>query len=235
MPADPRTERAVTAALRGSVAATGQACQSIERIYVARPLYEEFVARLVRAASAVRLNWPDIASGDIGPIIHEPQSGIIAGLGETNDEIVETLADLRAHGVDVVTIGQYLQPSSKHVEINRWVHPDEFRWLREQGEALGFGSVFAGPLVRSSYRADEQKHAQLLASLVGETRGEPIGRALARLQRGRGAFHRRCAGQWRAQLFAECRRRALQHHQSAAHRRRRQCSGGHQGFDGAGS
>jgi lipoic acid synthetase len=79
------------------------------------------------------------------------KSGIIVGLGETNDEVVETLRDLRAHGVDVVTIGQYLQPSSRHAEIDRWV--------REQGEALGFGSVFAGPLVRSSYRADEQRHA----------------------------------------------------------------------------
>jgi len=87
------------------------------------------------------------------------KSGIIAGLGETNDEIVETLRDLRAHGVDVVTIGQYLQPSAKHAPIDRWVHPDEFRWLAEQGESMGFGSVFAGPLVRSSYRADEQKHA----------------------------------------------------------------------------
>jgi lipoyl synthase len=87
------------------------------------------------------------------------KSGIIAGLGETNDEVVETMSDLRANGVDVVTIGQYLQPSPKHAKIDRWVHPDEFRWLREQGEALGFGSVFAGPLVRSSYRADEQRHA----------------------------------------------------------------------------
>ncbi len=87
------------------------------------------------------------------------KSGIIVGLGETNDEVVETLRDLRAHGVDVVTIGQYLQPSPKHAQIDRWVHPDEFGWMREQGEALGFGSVFAGPLVRSSYRADEQRHA----------------------------------------------------------------------------
>jgi lipoic acid synthetase len=87
------------------------------------------------------------------------KSGIIVGLGETNDEVVETMRDLRANGVDVVTIGQYLQPSAKHAPIDRWVHPDEFRWLREQGEALGFGSVFSGPLVRSSYRADEQKHA----------------------------------------------------------------------------
>src|SRR5439155_19129818 len=84
------------------------------------------------------------------------KSGIIVGLGETNDEVVETMRDLRTHGVDVVTIGQYLQPSSRHAAIDRWVHPDEFRWFREQGEALGFGSVFSGPLVRSSYRADEQ-------------------------------------------------------------------------------
>jgi lipoic acid synthetase len=87
------------------------------------------------------------------------KSGIIVGLGETNDEVVDTMRDLRANGVDVVTIGQYLQPSAKHAKIDRWVHPDEFRWFREQCEALGFGSVFSGPLVRSSYRADEQRHA----------------------------------------------------------------------------
>jgi lipoic acid synthetase len=87
------------------------------------------------------------------------KSGIIVGLGETNDEVVGTMRDLREHGVDVVTIGQYLQPSSRHTKIDRWVHPDEFRWFREQGEELGFGSVFSGPLVRSSYRADEQRHA----------------------------------------------------------------------------
>jgi len=87
------------------------------------------------------------------------KSSIIVGLGETNDEVVDTMRDLRANGVDVVTIGQYLQPSAKHAQIDRWVHPDEFRWFREQGEELGFGSVFSGPLVRSSYRADEQRHA----------------------------------------------------------------------------
>jgi len=87
------------------------------------------------------------------------KSGIIVGLGETNDEVLETMRDLRANGVDVVTIGQYLQPSSRHAAIDRWVHPDEFRWFRQQGEEMGFGSVFSGPLVRSSYRADEQRHA----------------------------------------------------------------------------
>ena len=91
------------------------------------------------------------------------KSGIIVGLGERNDEVVETLRDLRAAGVDVVTIGQYLQPSEKHVTIDRWVHPDEFDWFREQGEELGFGSVFSGPLVRSSYRADEQRAAAATA------------------------------------------------------------------------
>jgi lipoic acid synthetase len=87
------------------------------------------------------------------------KSGIIVGLGETNDEVLETMSALRAQGVDVVTIGQYLQPSPKHAPIDRWVHPDEFRIFRERGEEMGFGSVFSGPLVRSSYRADEQRHA----------------------------------------------------------------------------
>jgi lipoic acid synthetase len=96
---------------------------------------------------------------EVAPYSLLTKSGIIVGLGETNDEVVETMRDLRAAGVDVVTIGQYLQPSAKHVRIDRWVHPDEFHWFREQGEALGFGSVFAGPLVRSSYRADEQQRA----------------------------------------------------------------------------
>jgi lipoic acid synthetase len=110
------------------------------------------------------------------------KSGIIVGLGETNDEVVETMRDLRAHGVDVVTIGQYLQPSPKHVAIDRWVHPDEFRWFREQGEALGFGSVFSGPLVRSSYRADEQRHA---AASVGGRAADT--RLKAGAETGRGA------------------------------------------------
>jgi lipoyl synthase len=83
------------------------------------------------------------------------KSGIIVGLGETNDEVVETMRDLHAYGVDVVTIGQYLQPSPQHARIDRWVHPDEFDWFRVQGEALGLKSVFSGPLVRSSYRAEE--------------------------------------------------------------------------------
>jgi lipoyl synthase len=111
------------------------------------------------------------------------KSGIIVGLGENNDEVVETMRDLREHGVDVVTIGQYLQPSAKHAAIDRWVHPDEFRWFRERGEALGFGSVFAGPLVRSSYRADEQRR-----SAAGSAAGKAgAARPKAGAETGRGA------------------------------------------------
>jgi len=94
---------------------------------------------------------------DRGPLL--TKSGIIVGMGETDDEVVETMRDLRAHDVDVVTIGQYLQPSAKHLPLDRWVPLDSFRRFREEGVAMGFGSVFAGPLVRSSYRAEEQRLA----------------------------------------------------------------------------
>jgi lipoic acid synthetase len=69
------------------------------------------------------------------------------------------MRDLRDHDVDVVTIGQYLQPSPRHLPLDRWVPLESFRRFREEGEAMGFGSVFSGPLVRSSYRADEQQLA----------------------------------------------------------------------------
>ena len=75
--------------------------------------------------------------------------------------------DLRAHGVDVVTIGQYLQPTARHLPLDRWVPLDSFRRFREAGEQMGFGSVFSGPLVRSSYRAEEQQLAATGALRAG--------------------------------------------------------------------
>jgi lipoyl synthase len=87
------------------------------------------------------------------------KSGIIVGMGESDNDIVGVMRDLRAHRVDVVTIGQYLQPTERHLPLDRWVTPEQFRRYREQGEEMGFGSVFAGPLVRSSYRAEEQRLA----------------------------------------------------------------------------
>jgi lipoyl synthase len=87
------------------------------------------------------------------------KSGIIVGMGETDEDVVAIMRDLRDHRVDIVTIGQYLQPTERHLPLDRWVTPRQFTSMREQGEAMGFASVFAGPLVRSSYRADEQRVA----------------------------------------------------------------------------
>ena len=84
------------------------------------------------------------------------KSGLMLGLGETKEEVMEVLRDLKAHNVDMVTLGQYLQPSLNHLSVSRYVHPDEFVELRKYGEALGFTHVASGPLVRSSYHADKQ-------------------------------------------------------------------------------
>jgi lipoic acid synthetase len=84
------------------------------------------------------------------------KSGLMLGVGEQRDEIAQAMRDLRAAGVDVLTIGQYLQPTPQHLAIDRWVHPDEFREWKEFGLGIGFGVVESGPLVRSSYHADEQ-------------------------------------------------------------------------------
>lgn len=87
------------------------------------------------------------------------KSGLMVGLGETKDEVVDTMHDLRRAGVDILTIGQYLRPSAKHVAIDRYYHPDEFAALRADGMGLGFSHVESGPLVRSSYHAHEQSDA----------------------------------------------------------------------------
>jgi lipoic acid synthetase len=83
------------------------------------------------------------------------KSGIMLGLGETKEEVIQTLTDLRDSGVNVVTIGQYLQPTRKHLPVDRFVHPDEFAEYREIGLNLGIEYVESGPLVRSSYHAEK--------------------------------------------------------------------------------
>lgn len=84
------------------------------------------------------------------------KSGVMMGLGETNIEILETMRDLHASGCDILTIGQYMQPSSAHLPVLRYVHPDEFAMFSEHGLAMGFRHVESGPLVRSSYHAAQQ-------------------------------------------------------------------------------
>jgi lipoic acid synthetase len=88
------------------------------------------------------------------------KSGLMLGLGETKEEVKGVLKDLKAHEVDMITLGQYLQPSKNHLKVERFVHPSEFDELREFGEALGFRQVASGPLVRSSYHADKQAHGE---------------------------------------------------------------------------
>jgi lipoic acid synthetase len=88
---------------------------------------------------------------------HVPtKSGLMVGLGESNDEILEVMRDLRAHHVDMLTIGQYLQPSKHHLPVTRFVHPDEFRMFEQEAAKMGFVNAACGPMVRSSYHADLQ-------------------------------------------------------------------------------
>ena len=82
------------------------------------------------------------------------KTSLMLGLGESDDEILRTMEDMRRHDVDILTLGQYLQPTKNHLAVERWVHPDEFAAYREQGLEMGFTEIAAGPMVRSSYRAD---------------------------------------------------------------------------------
>ena len=91
------------------------------------------------------------------------KTGIIVGMGETNEEVLETMRDLRTVDVDILTIGQYLRPSSDHIALDRYVTPDEFRMFSDKGIEMGFRHVESAPLVRSSYHAWEQVQAASLA------------------------------------------------------------------------
>ena len=87
------------------------------------------------------------------------KSGLMVGLGESDQEILEVMRDLRAHDVDMLTVGQYLQPSPHHLPVERFVHPDTFAMFGREAAKLGFTHAAVGPMVRSSYHADRQAHA----------------------------------------------------------------------------
>ncbi len=89
------------------------------------------------------------------------KSGVMVGLGETDSEIIEVMHDLKKHEIDMVTVGQYLQPTKGHLPVHRYVHPDQFRQFETIGLSIGFKHVASGPLVRSSYHADEQAGTSL--------------------------------------------------------------------------
>lgn len=87
------------------------------------------------------------------------KSGLMVGLGETDEEIIEELKDMRAHQIDLLTIGQYLAPSNHHLPVQRYVHPDTFKRFESEALAMGFNGAACGPMVRSSYWADQQAHS----------------------------------------------------------------------------
>ena len=86
------------------------------------------------------------------------KSGLMLGLGETDEEILDVMRDLRAHAVDMLTLGQYLQPSQHHLPVLRFVHPDRFKWFEAEAMKMGFRHAACGAMVRSSYHADQQAH-----------------------------------------------------------------------------
>jgi lipoyl synthase len=150
-------------------------------------LTPDFRGRIDRALDALSTAWPDVFNHNIEtvPALYRAarpgadyrgsldllarvraacaslvtKSGLMVGLGETDAELLETMRDLREHGVEVLTIGQYLAPSRFHLPVRRYVSPDEFAALRDAGLAIGFREVVAGPLVRSSYHAAQTVEA----------------------------------------------------------------------------
>ena len=93
------------------------------------------------------------------------KSGLMVGLGETDEEILEVMRDMRAHNIEMLTIGQYLAPSTSHLPVRRYVHPDTFKMFEEKAYEMGFSHAAVGAMVRSSYHADQQAHAAAQSGL----------------------------------------------------------------------
>ncbi len=108
----------------------------------------------LRLLSSFKARYPDIPT----------KSGLMVGLGETDEEILAVLRDMRSHAIDMLTIGQYLQPTAGHLPVLRYVHPETFAMFEREAYALGFRHAAVGALVRSSYHADQQAHGVLEAS-----------------------------------------------------------------------
>jgi lipoic acid synthetase len=141
--------------------------ETVPRLYrQARPgsRYDRSLGLLAEAAR--RAGEPAGPGGPGGPgeWSGRIKTGIMVGLGEEPEEVHGTLADIRAAGVEILTIGQYLQPTTKHLPVARWVHPDEFAAYRAHALSLGFAHCEAGPLVRSSYHAHEHVRPAAAAS-----------------------------------------------------------------------
>ena len=147
-----RLERALDALSLAPPDVMNHNLETVPRLYrQARPGAD--YAHSLRLLQAFKERFPDVPT----------KSGLMVGLGETDDEIVATMRDMRAHAIDMLTIGQYLQPSGEHLPVMRYVHPDTFAAFEEKAYALGFRHAAVGALVRSSYHADHQAEGVLAA------------------------------------------------------------------------
>lgn len=134
--------------------------ENIQRIIEAAPeVVSHNIETVERMTRQVRIQARYWRSMEVLKYLKEngvrTKSGIMLGLGETREEVLQTLQDLRDNGVDVITIGQYLQPTRNHLPVQRFVHPDEFEEYTEAGYQMGFDYVESGPLVRSSYHSEK--------------------------------------------------------------------------------
>ena len=133
--------------------------EDIQRIVEAAPeVVSHNIETVERLTKQVRIQAKYWRSMEVIKILKQAgvrtKSGIMLGLGETKEEVIQTMTDLRDNGCDVITIGQYLQPTKRHLLVHRFVHPDEFAEYREIGYSLGLDYVESGPLVRSSYHSE---------------------------------------------------------------------------------
>jgi len=143
-----RLERALEALVEAPPDVFNHNLETVPRLYkAARPGAD--YAHSLQLLQSFKERFPDVPT----------KSGLMVGLGETNDEIVEVLRDLRAHGCDMITIGQYLQPSRHHLAVERYVALEEFEMFERIGQELGFRNIASGPMVRSSYHAEQQAMA----------------------------------------------------------------------------
>jgi len=134
--------------------------ENIQRIIEVKPeVVSHNIETVERLTRQVRIQAKYHRSMEVIRTLHQggmrTKSGIMLGLGEKKEEVIQTLKDLRDNGCDVVTIGQYLQPTVKHLRVDRFVHPDEFAEYKEIGYAIGLDHVESGPLVRSSYHSEK--------------------------------------------------------------------------------
>ena len=147
-----RLDRALDALAQGLPDVMNHNLETVPRLYrMARPGAD--YAHSLRLLKDFKVRFPGIPT----------KSGIMVGLGETDEEILQVMRDLRDHGVDMLTVGQYLQPSTGHLPVLRYVDPARFKDYEREALALGFAHAACGPLVRSSYHADQQAHGVVAA------------------------------------------------------------------------